>query len=138
MAFHRLTIGRCSRNLLAVFILLHVIACGGNGGNGGDTAIESGSEIPIPGPVSTIPALKWIAPSERVDGTPLSLSDIAEYRIYYGSSTGSYTHRIDIADSTADELLLTGLLQGQYFFTVTVVDSDGRESEYSAEVSLSL
>ena len=126
MAFHRFTIIRLSRSLLALLICLQVVAC--------NSSSEEGENIT---PV-LIPALNWIAPSEREDGTPISLAEIAGYRVYYGSSTGEYLYKVDITDSTANQAELSGLLPGTYYFVVTVLDTDGRESRFSEEVRITI
>jgi hypothetical protein len=78
--------------------------------------------------------LAWVAPVARADGSALSLSEIGGYRVYYGTTEGDYPNRIDIADGSADQLTLTDLPPGTYYFVVTTYDTAGRESEYSSGV----
>ena len=130
MAFHRFTIIRLSRSLLALLICLQVVACN-------SSSEEGANKTPVLIP-SLIPALNWIAPSEREDGTPISLAEIAGYRVYYGSSTGEYLNKVDITGSTANQAELSGLLPGTYYFVVTVFDTDGRESRFSEEVRITI
>ncbi|MES0328619.1 MAG: fibronectin type III domain-containing protein, partial [Gammaproteobacteria bacterium] len=80
-------------------------------------------------------SLSWVAPSEREDNTPISLSEIAGYRIYYGTTQGQYTNSVDINDGIAEGYTFTALPAATYFFVVTTYDSEGRESQYSAEVT---
>ncbi len=42
--------------------------------------------------------LSWDPPTTNADGTPLT--DLAGYRIYYGTSSGSYSQNIDAGDVT--------------------------------------
>ena len=87
--------------------------------------------------------LTWFAPDQREDNTAFSENEIAEFRVYYGTATGDYQNTISVkrADSTAStplnlELVLpTGFT---YYFVVTTVDLEGRESLYSTEVSIPL
>jgi hypothetical protein len=76
--------------------------------------------------------LSWDAPTTNADGTPLT--DLAGYRIYFGTSPGIYSKNIDVGNMTVYRInnLTDGLT---YFFAVTAYDSDGNESEYSNETS---
>jgi len=75
--------------------------------------------------------LTWNAPVARADGTPLSLADIDGYRIHYGNTAGSYPNHIDLADGTAQSVVLTDLPLGTYYLVMTTYDVDGRESSFS-------
>ncbi len=56
------------------------------------------------------------------------------YRLYYGSSSGTYPNSINTGAATS--ATVTGLTSGQrYYFVVTAVGSTGAESAYSNEVS---
>ena len=83
-------------------------------------------------------ALSWTAPSEREDNSALSLSEIASFRIYYGTKAGDYQNQIEINDSSATQGQLAGLASGTYYVVVTAVDTDGRESLYSSEVVITI
>lgn len=82
-------------------------------------------------------SLSWSAPVARADGTPLPMSEISGYSVYYGTSAGSYTHSIDINDASASSTTLTDLPVGTYYLVMTTRDSGGRESGYSKVVSKS-
>ena len=82
--------------------------------------------------------MSWVAPSEREDGTPLALSEIAGYRIYYGPTAGEYPYHFDITDSLAIQTKLQNLPSGHYIFVITTLDTDGRESAYSKGISVSI
>ena len=117
--------------LLALILLLPLVAC-----SGADSGLSSSSSSDggLSSTNSNVSNLTWVAPSEREDGTGLSPSEIASFRIYYGVTSGDYSDTIDIDDHTATQAVLAGLPSGSYFVAVTVVDVDGRESLYSAEV----
>lgn len=76
-------------------------------------------------------ALSWQAPTENVDGSPLT--DLDRYRIYYGVSSRSYDQSVEVTSAGASSHSLT-LPSGDYFFAMTAVDADGNESAYSNEV----
>jgi hypothetical protein len=80
-------------------------------------------------------SLQWTAPVTRSDGTPLSLSDIDGYRIYYGASAGNYPNRIDVADSTAQSVTVTDMPVGTQYVVMTTYDVNGLESAYSSMVT---
>ena len=68
------------------------------------------------------------------DLTPLSLSDINGYRIYYGASAGNYPNSADVTDGTATSVTVTGVPVGTYYLVMTTYDVAGRESRYSSAV----
>jgi VCBS repeat-containing protein len=78
--------------------------------------------------------LSWTAPAEREDNTALSLSEIAGYKIYYGTTQGNYTNSVDVNDSTTTSYTFKSLVAGTYYFVITTRDVDGRESQYSTEI----
>ena len=113
--------------LLALILVLPLVACSGGGG---------GSDSSSPG--INISSFSWTAPSEREDGTGLSPSEIAGFRIHYGASSGDYSNTIDIDDHTATQAILTGIPSGTYFVVVTTVDTEGQESVFSSEIVVTL
>jgi hypothetical protein len=108
--------------MYAIFIVLQLAACS--------------TEENFDGPVTmSIASLTWVAPSEREDNSPISLSEIAGYRIYYGTAPGDYQYEVEINDAYNDVADIN-LLQGTYYAVITTVDVDGRESVFSEEVIL--
>jgi hypothetical protein len=89
-----------------------------------DTAPQTGSV-----------SLSWTAPVARADGTALSLSEIAGYRVYYGTSAGNYSDSVDVNSVSSTSVTITSLPVGTYYMVATTRDSDGRESAYSQEVT---
>ena len=79
-------------------------------------------------------SVAWRAPVERENGSPISMAEIAGYRVYYGKSRGNYTNEVDINGSSVMEVTLSNLTSGTYYIVVTTVDSNGRESAFSQEV----
>lgn len=78
--------------------------------------------------------LTFVPPVEREDGTQLSPDEIAGFRIYWGARAGDYQNTIplnaDVTSYTTEEFPL-----GSTFAVMTTIDTDGRESVYSPEIS---
>ena len=65
---------------------------------------------------------------------PNAESDLAGYRIHYGTASGSYSVHTGVQKVTT--YTVTGLTEGQtYYFAATAYDSSGNESGYSNQVS---
>ena len=76
------------------------------------------------------PILSWDAPSTNEDGTPLT--DLAGYKIYYGTASGNYTQNIDVGNVTTYPV--TNLTDGlTYYFVVTAYNTPRNESRYSTK-----
>ncbi len=89
---------------------------------------------PVIGPPGSV-TLRWTPPDLRADNiTPLAMSDIDGYRIYYGTTLGIYPNSVDIPDRTVQQLTVDDIPAGLYFFVMTTIDSDGRESIFSSPV----
>ncbi len=80
--------------------------------------------------------LSWLAPAEREDNSALSLSAIAGYQVYYGTTQGQYLNSVTINDGAAADYTFTGLPADTYYFVITTIDTEGRESLYSSEVTI--
>jgi len=78
-------------------------------------------------------SLAWEAPTTNADGTPLT--DLAGYRVYYGSASGVYEQTKDVGNVTT--FPVTGLMSATlYFFVATAYDTSNNESAFSNEVSI--
>ena len=76
--------------------------------------------------------LSWTAPSTNTDGT--SLTDLAGYKVYYGTAPGSYSQVITLGNTTS--YTVTNLTGGvPYYFAATAYDTAWNESPFSNEVS---
>ena len=76
-------------------------------------------------------SLNWVAPTENVDGTPLT--DLARYRVYYGTSSRSYGTPVQVNNPAATSVQITAA-SGDYYVAMTAIDAEGNESAYSNEV----
>src|SRR5438552_3742989 len=65
---------------------------------------------------------------------PNTETDLAGYKLYYGTSSGSYPSSVDVGNLTS--YTLSGLLEGRtYYFAATAYDLNVNESGLSNEVS---
>jgi hypothetical protein len=72
-----------------------------------------------------------VAPTENVDGTPLT--DLAGYRVYYGTSSRGYGNPVAVANPTQSSVEIPAP-SGNYYVAMTALDAEGNESAYSNEV----
>jgi len=127
-----------SKSFFTLLITLLLSACNTGEAYNGNTGAGVGvTQETTPQEDTQVVALSWTAPVEREDGTPISMSEIAGYRVYYGTSEGNYPNKLDIADSYNMQATLSNLVSGTYYIVVTVYDMDGRESAYSQVVTAS-
>jgi hypothetical protein len=77
--------------------------------------------------------LSWQAPTERADGS--ALTDLAGYRIRYGTAPGTYPNEVQIANPGLTSYVVTNLPPGTYYFVATAYDTAGRESDFSGVVT---
>lgn len=74
-----------------------------------------------------------IAGNVSLQWDPNSESDLAGYKVYYGTSPGQYGTPITIGVTTT--YTVSNLVPGTYYFAVTAYNSAGLESGFSNEVS---
>jgi len=77
--------------------------------------------------------VSWTAPTENTDNSPLT--DLAGFKIYYGTNTGSYSQTININSATKTSYLIKNLTSSTWYFVMTAFNSSGIESTYSIEVN---
>ncbi len=126
------------RVLLAINLSIMLAACVGNSSGVATTGTASGTSSggggTTSGSTTGIMTLQWTAPVTRTDGTPLSLSEIAGYRVYYGTSPGNYPNYIDINDGSLQSATLKGVPVGTYYVAMSTLDTSGLASNYSAAI----
>ena len=109
---------RAIKKLIFLLFLIFITLPGCGGGGGGSSGGGGGTGD---GTIS----LAWDANTE---------SDLAGYKIYYGTSARSYQTSVNVGNVTSYQL--TGLTPGQvYFIAVTAYDTSNYESAFSNEVS---
>ena len=116
-------------SILFLSLFLILVGCGaGGGGDSGGTISSSGG----PGSSGGMISLAWDAPTTNADGSPLT--DLAGYRIYYGTSSGVYAQSVDVGNVTT--YTLTPLNKEQtYFIAATAYNTSNNEGGFSNEVS---
>jgi len=77
--------------------------------------------------------LSWQAPTTDTDGAPLT--NLAGYRIYYGTSASDLSQTVQIAGVGIQTYVIDGLSPGTWYFAMTAVTSTGVESALSDIVS---
>lgn len=80
--------------------------------------------------------LTWSAPTARTDGS--ALTNLAGYRIYYGTSAAQLTSRVDVSNPSLTTAVVDGLSAGTWYFAATAVDANGLESVRTSTVQVSL
>jgi hypothetical protein len=129
-----MAVKRWMATMAAGFVLA---ACGG--GDGGDSSAQSLTPQSVPsdsdtgmpgqGSGSGQATLAWTAPDENTDGS--ALTNLAGYRIYYGTSSDALDLVIDIPTVGSTTYVVDDLSAGTYYFSIRAYNSDGSESALS-------
>lgn len=77
--------------------------------------------------------LSWDAPTQNSDGTPLT--DLAGYRVSYGTSATALTSSLKVAGATTTSVTIPGLARGTWYFNLRSYNAAGAESDPTATVS---
>lgn len=137
------------RNVILTSILsfspIIMVGCGGGGGGqaseSGSIAeqqhVQSDNSAAIAADNDSTIHLSWDYPVERMDGSDLELYEIDGFRIYQLDANGN-VGAMHVIEGLETEYDLTDLNDGEYHFAVTVVDSDGMESDFSDVISITV
>jgi hypothetical protein len=119
--------------LLRLFYIAFLLYLGGcaQGGSGSDS---SGISIQRTG-VGTAP-VSWTPPTENTDGS--ALTDLAGYKVYFGTSPGGYGETITVNNPGLSSYLVGNLPVSDWYFVVTAFNSSGIESAYSTEAYIAI
>lgn len=93
---------------------------------GAETSPTEGATAPV--------TLSWVAPSTRIDGSKIELSEIDYYEISYGQALDSLDNLITV-DGAETNYTFDSLNSGTWYFEVRVVDNAGLKSSASEVVS---
>jgi hypothetical protein len=80
--------------------------------------------------------LNWGAPTQNTDGS--ALTDLAGYRIYYGTSAGNLSNTVQVANAGLTSYMIDNLASGTWYFALKSYSSAGIESTASNPVSTTL
>lgn len=73
--------------------------------------------------------LSWQAPTQNTDGS--TITNLAGYRIVYGTSAGSLTQIIEVANPSVTSYVVDQLTAATWYFAVKAYSSNGTESSQS-------
>ena len=73
--------------------------------------------------------LSWTPPTTNTDGS--SLTNLAGYRISYGTSANALTQTVQVANAGITRYTISNLSPGTYYFSVRAYTSNGTESANS-------
>jgi hypothetical protein len=80
-------------------------------------------------PSDNITTLSWEAPTTNTDGT--SLINLTQYKIYYSQNLSDLTNSKPLVIAPYTTAEIDNLASGTWYFTVTAVNSFGKESSPS-------
>jgi hypothetical protein len=135
------------RTIVASRWLAMVVVTGALAGCGGGSSSQSASTVssagpsppvtsqstPPPAPTVGAATLSWAAPDQNTDGS--ALTNLAGYRIYYGTSANALDQVIDIKSVGLTAYVIDNLTAGTYYFSIRAYNSVGMESALSNIVS---
>ena len=89
---------------------------------------------PAPSETGGTVTLTWTAPSTRMDGSSIALSEIDYYVIDYGQDVTNLDQSVNVGGGE-DNYTFSNLTSGLWYFTIRVVDTNGLSSAPSEPVS---
>jgi hypothetical protein len=97
--------------------------------DGTDSASLAEFAIQVQQAATGTATVSWTPPTARTDGTPLT--DLAGYKVHYGTTLGSYPNVIVIDNAGVTTYVVENLAPATYYFVTTAFDTTGAESDYS-------
>ena len=98
-----------------------------------DGSVNDSVDVTIASSGDGTALLSWTPPTENTDGS--ALTDLAGYKIYYGTASNNYTQSVTIDNPGLSSYQIDNLTAADWYFVITAVNSSDIESAYSAEVS---
>jgi Putative Ig domain len=93
--------------------------------------------VTVPSGGSSLPpaavTIAWTPPTENTNGS--TLTNLAGYHIYYGTSQSNLNKVVDITNPGLASYVLSDLTSGTWYFALTSVNSAGVESVRSSVIS---
>jgi hypothetical protein len=124
---------RLRLGVLALALVALVAACGGGGGT--QNAVSAPNTSPQSVDTGTV-TLSWTAVSQNTNGA--ALTDLAGYRVYYGTSPNALSSLAVLPDPSATSYQATNLSSGTWYFAVAAYTTDGTEGVLSNIVSMTV
>jgi hypothetical protein len=121
-------VSRVRPGVVGLAIALGVAACGSAAVVQGPTSTAAGGPGSPPAG-SGGATLDWTPVTQNTDGTVLT--DLAGYKVYYGTSRNTLNEVVLIANPSVTTYLVTDLPSGTWYFCVTAYVSNGTESALS-------
>jgi hypothetical protein len=118
--------------LVGVFVLAAGLLAGCNQDPTGLTTVPSGTGSSA-GSGTGMATLSWQAPTTTTEGS--ALTDLAGYRIYYGTNSSDLTQSVQITSVGIQTYAIDNLGAGTWYFAVRAVTAAGVESALSDIVS---
>ena len=108
---------------------------GGVAGAGGAAAqgASPGTQTSSPPPAGKSIQVSWSAPTTNTNGS--ALTDLAGYRVYYGTSPDTLDQSVDVPRAGATDYVVPSLKSGTWYFAVAAYTNTGLESVHSHVVS---
>ena len=100
---------------------------------GGQSVTSPAYSISVVSAASGSAQLSWIPPTQRTDGS--ALTNLAGYRVHYGTAAGSYTHSVQIPNKSITSVVIEDLTATRWYFAVKAYNTSGVESAFSASVN---
>jgi hypothetical protein len=70
-------------------------------------------------------------PTQNEDGS--ALTNLAGYKVHWGTSSGSYTNNVTINNSGITTYVVENLVPGTYYFALSAFTNAGLTSDFSNE-----
>lgn len=80
--------------------------------------------------------VSWVPPTRNTDGS--TLTNLAGYRIYYGTSSGALNKTVELNNPSLSSYMIESLPAGTHYFAVKAFNSSGAESKLSNIASKSV
>jgi fibronectin type 3 domain-containing protein len=103
------------------------------GCNDQGSAPTASTAVSTPSDGTSSATLSWEAPTANTNGS--ALTDLAGYRIYYGSSPSQMNQMVQIKTTGVQTYVIDNLAAGTWYFAIMAVTSAGTESGLSNVVS---
>lgn len=82
--------------------------------------------------------LSWSRPTTREDGTALAAGEISGYRVYWSNTNTGSMSMLSSPAASATSYRATELTSGVHYFSISVLDANGLESDLSTRRSVTI